>query len=130
MAVSGHNGNNETYIHMSYSIGLNFYDKNANEINILQSKSPIDIIIQRDQNTINYTFEYVNATGMGLLSGTFFLQNSFTLKMSNASIHIELKPVNQTIAYLLVLKLGYMPVVNTKSVEYTSFKVFCPRKIV
>ena len=38
MAVSGHNGNNETYIHMSYSIGLNFRDKNANEIKILQSK--------------------------------------------------------------------------------------------
>jgi hypothetical protein len=128
MAVSGHNGNNETYVHMSHSIGLEFYDNNANEIRILQSKSPIDIIIQRDQNTINNTFEYVNATSMGLLSGLFFLQNSFILKMSNASIHIELKPLNLTIAYLLVLKLGYIPLVNSITAEYSSFKLFCPRK--
>jgi hypothetical protein len=129
MSVSGHNGNNETHIGMSSSIGLTFYDENANEIEISQSLSPIEIIIQRDKNTQNITFEYVNATNIGFLFGSYFLQNSFKIKTNNASIHIEIKPLNMTIAYLLVVKLGYMPIVNSTSTDFTSFKLFCPSKI-
>ena len=128
MAISGHNGNNETRVGMSASIGLKFYDENVNEIEITQSIKPIDILIQRDQNTLNYTFEYVNATNIGLLPGLYLLQNSFKIKMNNASIHIEISPLNQTIGYLLVMKLGFMPILNSTSADYTSFKIFCPSK--
>ena len=128
MAVSGHNGNNETRVGMSASIGLKFYDESVNEIQITQSLKPIDIVIQRDQNTLNYTFEYVNATNIGLLPGLFLLQNSFKLKMNNASIHIEISPSNQTVGYLLVMKLGFMPIVNSTSADFTSFRIFCPSK--
>ncbi len=126
MAISGHNGNNETRIGMSSSIGLSFYDEHANEIEIGQSLLPIDILIQRDQYTLNFAFEYVNATYLGFLQGSYFLQNSFTIKMSNASIHIEIKPLNLTLGYLLVFKLGYMPIVNSTSADYTAFQIFCP----
>ena len=34
MAVSGHNGKNESHTGMSASIGLTLYDSNANEIKI------------------------------------------------------------------------------------------------
>ena len=128
MAVSGHNGNNETRVGMSTSIGLKFYDENVNEIKITQSLNPIDIVIQRDLNTLNYTFEYVNATNIGLLSGLHLLQNSFKIKMNNASIHIEISPLNQTVGYLLVMKFGFMPILNSTSADYTSFKIFCPSK--
>ena len=128
MAISGHNGNNETRVGMSASIGLKFYDENVNEIEITQSVKPIDILIQRDQNTLNYTFEYVNATNIGLLPGLYLLQNSFKIKMNNASIHIEINPLNQTIGYLIVMKLGFMPILNSTSADYTSFKIFCPSK--
>ena len=128
MAVSGHNGKNETHIGMSSSIGLTFYDENANEIEITQSLSPIDISIQRDQNAPNTSFEYVNATQLGFLSGSYFLQNSFTIKSNNASVHIELKPSNLSLGYLVVLKLGYMPFLNSTHSDYTSFEIFCPSK--
>lgn len=127
MAVNGHNGRNETFIGMSSSIGLTFYDSKANEIKITQSLSPIDILIQRDQNAQNsFSFELINATNIGFLPGAFFLQNSFTIKSNNASIHIELKPLNITLGYLLVLKYGLMPTVNSTSADYSSFKLFCP----
>ena len=58
MAVSGHNGKNETHIGMSSSVGLTIYDSNANEIKITKSLSPIDIFIQRDEHTQNHSFEY------------------------------------------------------------------------
>ena len=77
MAVSGHNGNNESLIGISSSIGLSFYDENSNEIEITQSKSAIDIRIQKDPNTVNYPFYYVNATNIGFLPGTCLLQNFF-----------------------------------------------------
>jgi len=128
MAVSGHNGNNESLIGMSSSIGLSFYDENSNEIEILQTKTPIDIRIQRDPSTVNYPFYYVNATNIGFLPGTYLLQNYFKIITKNASLHIELKPVNMMIGYLLVLKLGYMPIVNSTSADYTSFQLFCPSK--
>lgn len=129
MAVSGHNGRNETYIGYSSSIGLTVYDSNSNEIKITQSLSPIDILIQRDQNTLNYSFEYVNTSSAGILPGTFFLQNNFNIKMNNASIHIELKPLNISIGYLLIFKYGYMPIVNSTNADYSSFKMFCPCKL-
>jgi hypothetical protein len=128
MAISGHNGNNETQIGLSSSVGLSLYDENANEIEITQSLSAIDILIERDQNINQRSYEYVNATNIGFLTGSFILQNSFKIKMNNASIHIEIKPLNATIAYLLVLKLGYMPLINSTNADYSSFKVFCPSK--
>ena len=48
MAVSGHNGNNETLIRMSSSTGLKLYDRNANEIKI-ETKLVIEYKSNRNQ---------------------------------------------------------------------------------
>ena len=62
MAVSGHNGNNETKIGMSASIGLSFYDTNMKDIEIINTHSPIELTIKRDENMPDYDFQYVNIT--------------------------------------------------------------------
>ncbi len=94
MAVSGHNGNNESLIGMSASIGLSFYDENMNEIEITEASKPIDLTIKRDSNLNEYLFQYVNVTQIQLSS--FYLPNAFNLSENNASIHIEFKPLNWT----------------------------------
>ena len=48
MAVSGHNGDNESFIGFSSSIALSFYDENINELDISNAPNPIDIFISRD----------------------------------------------------------------------------------
>jgi hypothetical protein len=126
MALSGHNGNNETLIGMSSYIGLSFYDQNMNEIEIKQTQRPIEMIIKRDPNMADYSFQYINISSFQLSSS--FLKNAFYLTANNASIHIELKPVNFTIGYLLVLKLGYTPILNSTFADFTSFKIYCPSK--
>lgn len=127
MAISGHNSDNETMIGLSSSIELSFYDEKINEIKISQSLLPIDIVIQRDIVALkHYSFSYVNATSLGFLANAYFLQNSFKIKMTNVSLHIELKPLNMGIAYVLVLKLGYMPIVNSTNADFTKFQIFCP----
>jgi hypothetical protein len=128
MAVSGHNGNNETLIGMSSSIGLSFYDQNMNEIEITQTQRPIEMIIKRDPNMANYSFQYINISLFTISSS--YLTNAFYLTANNASIHIELKQLNFKIGYLFVMKLGYTPILNSTFADFTSFKLFCPSKYI
>jgi len=128
MAVSGHNGYNATRVGMSSAMSLSFYDEKTNVIEISNSQKKIDLRIQRDENAINYPYQYVNATSLGFLTRSYILQNSFKLNMTNVSLHIELKPINLNISYLLVMKLGMMPIVNATGADYNSFRIFCPSR--
>ena len=124
MAISGHNGNNETLIGRSSSIGLSFYDENIDEIKIDLTNEPIDLIVKRDFKISDNQFQYVNTST--LLLSSSFLPNSFNITSNNASIHIEVEPLNRTVGYLIVMKLGFMPVINSSHADYTSFKILCP----
>ena len=129
MAVSGHNGNNETLIGMSTSVGLSFYDENLEEIKITKSLSPIDILIKRDPNLPEYPYQYVNATQIQITKDSYFMPNGFNISYLNTSIHVELKPLNLNIGYLIVMKLGYTPIINYTYLDYDFIKTFCPSKI-
>jgi hypothetical protein len=124
MAIGGHNGNNETLIGMSSSISVSIFDKNMNEIEITQTQMPIRLIIKRDPNMADYSFQYINTTQLQPFSS--FLSLALKLTAKNASIHIELKPINEQLGYLLVFKLGYKPILNATFADFTSFKIFCP----
>jgi hypothetical protein len=129
MAVSGHNGDNESFIGYSSSIGLSLYDENINEIDIYNAPNPIDIVISRDPSLSQNKYQYVNNSQIKLTTGSYFLLNGLTIKSTNASIYIELKPLNSSIGYLLVMKKGYSPIVNSTYSDYDSFKLMCPSKI-
>jgi hypothetical protein len=124
MAISGHNGNNETKIGLSNSIGLSIYDSKNIEIPITDSS--IDVVIQRDVNMPEISYTHINATQLQISSG--ILQNAFNITSTNASIHIELKPINESIGYLVALKFGSSPIINETYSNYDSFKLICPSK--
>jgi len=126
MAISGHNGNNETLIGVSNSIGLSFYDLYNNEIPITSSQ--IEIVMQRDANLPELQFEYVNATQIQISTDSFFLPNAFNLTSTNASIHIELDPLNKTVEYILVLKFGSSPILNRTYSNFDAYRIFCISK--
>ena len=131
MAISGHNGNNETFIGVSNSMGLSLYDENSNEIPISKISEPIDIVLQRDSNLPEYSYYNVNASTFTIPSGQFYLTNTFKITAKNASIHIELKPFNDNqspIGYVLVIKLASTPLVNSTHADYTWFQIFCPHQ--
>jgi hypothetical protein len=127
MAISGQNGNNETLTGMSSSISLSIFDQNMNELEVAQTQMPIGLIIKRDPNMADYSFQYINITQFQLSSS--FLSNALKITANNASIHIELKPINENLGYLLVLKLGNTPILNSTYSDFTSFKIFCPSKL-
>jgi hypothetical protein len=128
MAVSGHNGDNESFIGFSSSIGLSFNDENINEIDISNAPNPIDIVITRDPSVSQNKYQYVNVSQIKLTSGSYFLLNGFKIKSTNASIHIELKPLNLSLGYLLVMKKGFSPIVNSTYSDYDSYMLMCPSK--
>ncbi len=125
MAISGHNGNNETLTGISNSIGLAFYDSKNNDIPITDNS--IEVVIQRDSNLPDITFRYVNTTQLQLSSGV--LQNAFNITSTNASIHIELKPIDESIGYLIALKYGRSPIIKQTYSNFDAFKLICPSKI-
>ena len=133
MAVSGHNGNNESLISNSSMISLSFFDENANEIQFINSNHPVDIFIKRDRYLQDFdsTSQYVNATQINIdLENSIFLTNSFKIKSNNASVHIELKPFNLNTSYLMLLKFGNLPILNSTYSDLTSYRVFCPSKVI
>jgi hypothetical protein len=128
MATNGHNGENETNVGTSSAVDLGFYNSNGAPLSIKHSLSPIDIWIKRDVSAINIDFQYVNATSLNVSSRLQFLPNCINISSSNASIHIHIKPTNITsVGYLVLVKLGYTPILNSSYADFDFMKIFCPQ---
>ena len=129
MASNGHNSDNETFVGFSSAIDLTFYGVDGTRIPIENATTrPVDMWIARDPRLGNASsFQYVNATNLTVSATLQFLPNSFTVKSNNASIHIHIKPVNANVGYLLLVKLGYTPIVNATYADYDFMKLMCPQ---
>ena len=126
MATSGHNGNNETFIGLSSALSFSLaFESNSNR-DVSQIKTPLELWIQRELNTSAVlTFQYVNATNLTNLS--YMLFNSFQIKSTNSSLQIHLKPLNSTLSYLILVKLGSLPSLNSTHADYDFMKFLCPQ---
>lgn len=128
MAISGHNGNNETKIGLSSSLTLNYFDaEDGSQLRIQSSSKPIDMWISRDfiNNTTNsLDYSYVNVSNLTLNNGPYYLINVVAINATNASFHIQLKPTNSEVAYLILTKFGALPVLNQVSTFFNNLKYF------
>lgn len=129
---SGHNGMNETKIGLSTSLGLSFFDENGQEISISKSKKPIDIWIPRDRDLPDYPFQFVNTSNLTVSSDGQILPNSFDIDSNNASIHMEIRTEVDSdnvklIGYLVLIKFGLTPVLNSSHKNYDYWQMLCPQ---
>ena len=133
MAFTADNGDTETNIGISKSLSYSLYDTNKNEIPISNQKKPIEFWIPKDTSVQIESYKYINATqisqntnatntSLQFLNG--FLLNGFILSGSNVSVHIQLKPVNKNIAYLILLKFGDNPIAS--NLFFDEWRIFCP----
>jgi hypothetical protein len=134
----------------SAGASLKFSDENGNPISITNSE-PIDIYLIKDSLPEDYVFNRINASQLypvPSINNTFdssdlnssnmtnstsvkrtkihFMQNGLSVTTNNASVHIQLKPDNPEIAYLMVLKFNGTPDYNTTNINYDYLKVLCP----
>jgi hypothetical protein len=131
MASCLHNGNNETKIGLSQSIGISFSENNGNEIEIKNTQKLIDIWIPRDLNLPKVNANYVNITKLMNKNttndtSTQLYPIGLNKTTFNSSIHLILSPLNNSIGYLILLKLNTTPRVNSTFQDYDHWKIFCP----
>ena len=121
------NGNNETKIGLSNTIGLSLFDKFNQQIQIKDLNKTIYLWVPRDPQKPVPSFIYVNAKNTTPKADNQFLTNGINITSTNASLHIELKPLSATIAYLVALKFGDNVVYNVSFKQIDKFKIFCPK---
>jgi hypothetical protein len=131
MALTEFNGNNETHIQISKSLSFSLHDEKANEISKQNQINPISFWIQRDSSLVEpYSFFGVlnssKLNGGRILNG--FYVNGFNLSGSN--VHLQLKPVNLSLNYLIMIKFGDNPVLRDKNNYYDNLALFEPKNLI
>ena len=125
-ATNGLNGQNETFIGLSSLVDLSFYDSNGLPITISKSKSPIEIWIPRRTSFVNRSFQKVDVLKTKVSPYLQFMPNSFNINSNNASIHIHIMPNDTAMGYLIILKFGYTPILNSRMSDFDYMKILCP----
>lgn len=127
MATSGFNGRNETFIGYSYGLSLSFLDQNGNELAIKNTLRPIQVYIPRDPNLLNNDYKYVNVSYYTNTSNdSQILPNGLYIYATNASLHIQIKPTNSSVGYLVLIKFGSSPILTSSTQIYDNWTVLCP----
>jgi hypothetical protein len=132
MAVTGTNGDNEAFVSSSKTIGLSFSDEENKNIPVsgLSGSDRIQFSIKRDVTSSMYQLVDVSYHNLSANSTNveqkFFLQNGFFVNASNATILINLKPVNISKAYLVLIEFGQNPFLNQTHQLFDHWKLLCP----
>ncbi len=123
-SLVGKNGKNESNIIGSKLISLSFSD-GKNEIDVKNLVEPIRISIPRDANITAPDFEYINVSNITQNTYNQLLTYVVNLTSPNVSIHFQLKPLNESITYLMVIKYGMLPILNKEKQIYDNFRYAC-----
>ena len=137
MALTGQNGDNVTNIKSSKSIDFSIMDNNGGEIAVHNQAKPIEVWIAKDTSVKmpDYTFVNLfennnsNQTNASQQVQNGFRLNGFQLSGANVSIHIQIKPVNNNISYLTLIKFGDNPTFTQTKQSYDLISVFCPNDL-
>ncbi|CAF1506830.1 unnamed protein product [Adineta ricciae] len=118
-------GNSTLLFNTNYSrlVSFTLLDQNFNEISIKSMRNQsIQIIIPRDQNLIIPPMIFQNVTSMNLTFHYHYLNISSLISIS---IHWQIQPLNETIAYLFLYKFDGIPQIN----QIDGWTIFCPKNL-
>ncbi len=119
------NSTSQPNTNLSTSISLSIVDQNGNVVSPNTNlTAPIEIIIPRDPNLfispmILQNVTSLNSSPTNQLFNYHYMNITTTLSIS---AHIELHPLNISLAYLLIYKFDSLPQLN----EYDGWTLFCP----
>ena len=132
--IPGFNGIGNLSLRDSFSVGLDLYDLNKQRLNINNEQNKILFWIERDENLLAPEFKFVNISSLNesiLSQATPYLKYGFNLiNLTKYSLHVQLKPVNKLMAYLITIKFGANSITNEKDKSYDLFKIACPNDLV
>ena len=115
---------------LSTSLALSLLDTNGNDIGISTNRSqPIELIIRRDPNVIIPAMALQNVTAIDAAPHN----NAFHLHFNNitsalpVSVHIEMRPLNTSLAYLFIYRFNGAPQLNSSVQLIDGWTIFCPQ---
>ena len=115
---------------LSTSLALSLLDANGNDIAISTNRShPIELVILRDPNVVMPAMALQNVTTIDASPQN----NAFHLHFNNitsplpVSVHVEMRPLNTSLAYLFIYRFGSAPQLNSSVQLIDGWTIFCPR---
>ncbi|CAF3807836.1 unnamed protein product [Rotaria sp. Silwood1] len=126
------NSKTQSNTNLSTSISLSILDRNGSQVSIQTSENdPIRIIIPRDPNVIIPPMNLQNVTSINstihnLLFNFHYLNITSSLSIS---IHIEMHPLNSSLAYLFIYKFDQTPQLNSSINSINGWTLFCPSNL-
>ncbi len=116
---------------LSRSVSLSLLDNDGNEISISTTlNNPYQFIIPRDPNLILPPMTLQNVTSLNStphhLLFNFHYINIVQSNNLPISIHIEMEPLDQILAYLFIYKFDNSPQLNSSINLIDGWSLFCP----
>ena len=139
MALSGTNKKTQAnIISSSRSLSYSIYDTDLTEIPVTNQNNPIHFWISKDPTVPVTPFSFINTTivtnttstsndSVQLLNG--FVVTGLILSGSNVSLHIQLKPINTSLSYLILVKFGDNPILDEGVAYYDALNLYCPNDL-
>jgi hypothetical protein len=124
-------GNTPSLANTSFStmISLGVFDQYENNIPLgININDPIEILIPRDVNMIIPSMTMQNVTLMNSYNRSFDLHYVNMTRNNNLtiSLHLEMRPLNTTLAYLLIYRFDGVPQLINSSDQIDGWSLFCP----
>ena len=117
------------YTNLSRSISFSILDRDGNDVAVATNTSqPIEIIIPRDVNLLVPPMILQNVTASSLVAHaqTFNLHYANLSAMTASfSIHLQLRPMNSNLSYLLIYKFDQSPRLNSSITDIDGWTLLC-----
>ena len=118
-----------TITNLSRSISISILNENSNEVQIMtKDDDRFELFIPRDSN-LNFPlmiFQNVTSIKSNSHRRIFNLHYANITHDLDISVHVELLPINPTVAYLFIYKFDQIPQLNSSIKQIDSWSLFCP----
>jgi hypothetical protein len=119
----------ESNTNLSTSISISILDQYGNEIPIQTNLSnTISILIPRDPNLIIPEMILQNVTSMNTTphNQLFYFHYVNITSVLSISVHLEMRSLNNSLAYLLIFKFDNLPQLNSSINQIDGWTLLCP----
>ena len=122
-------------MNLSNLLSISFFDEENNQLSVHTTlQKPIEFFISRDINYVIPSMFMQNVTSLSVNSSINNRQfnlhfNNITQTNPNMSIsvHLEMHPLDNTLAYMLIYKFDSIPQLNSSINQIDGWSILCPK---
>ena len=129
LASFGNASKSSTNTNLSTSLSLSILDENENELHLQTNLSnPIEILIPRDPNFVLLPMVLQNITSVPHNQLFNFHYVNITTTQT-ISVHLQIHPLNISLAYLFIYKFDQIPQLNSSINQIDGWTLLCPANL-